>query len=568
MSEHDKWERLFNVLSIESSIPYNYYLPWHPPLLWLHIASDLLITLVYYSLSFLLIYLTRQRKDLPYPKLAIVFAILITVCGTAYLLSASTAWTPLYWLDGPLNAFTGIISMAVAVLVVWNIRHTLSLLNAAQLQAEIEQRATAEQALHAANSALSKHIARTQLLLDSALDGIVSIDHNGEVIGWNAQAEHIFGYSSEQALGRGMAELIVPPALREKHLRGLSRFIETGVSTIIGQRLEITGLRADMSEFPMELTVGVLKQQDNYFFNAYIRDITERKQVEDALRQSQKELQEAQRIAHMGSWQLELTSHRIVWSKGLYRILGLDPELPPPAYTDYSRLFSPESWERLSSALSHTQKTGDPYELELEIIKADGSHGWILARGEAIYDDKGIIVGRHGVALDITERKIMENELKTSEAKFRSIIEMSPVPMALHDEQQNITLLNPAFVQAFGYTLDDIPTVAEWRTKAFPDPSYRRWLETHWQTVQEKAKQERSGVPPLELTIRCSNNNTKTVLASAATIDHDCSGMCLVILYDITQHKQIEAQLKSIFNASVEGIITTDMNNIIVSANA
>ncbi|MDO9048404.1 MAG: PAS domain S-box protein [Methylobacter sp.] len=698
MSEHDKWERLFDLFGIKDFIPHGYCLSWSPLLLWLHVISDLLITLAYYSIPLMLVYFIRRRKDFPYSWLAIIFAGFIVACGTTHLLSAVTIWIPLYWLDGVLKAFTAIISIATAVLMLRVIPSALSAPSATQLQAEIEQRKTAEKALLVANVTLQKNIARTQLLLDSALDGIVNMDHNGKVIGWNVQAEHIFGYSSEQALGRKIAELIIPPAYRERHRQGLSRFMETDTSNFIGKRLELTGLRADASEFPMELTIGALKQNGNYFFSAYIRDISERriaedalreseyrwkfaiegsgdgvwdrdiqtdevkyssrwkemlgyaeddilptrqdwlkrihpddqsyvagvvqaylegnqatyvvehrlrckdgsykwilargsvvsrsedgkplrmigthtdiserKQAEQALRQSRKELQEAQRIAHMGSWQLDIATHHVAWSEELYRILGLNPELPAPDYTEYRRLFTPESWERLSTALPHTQETGAPYELELEMVRADGAHGWMLARGEAIQDSSGAIVGLHGVALDITERKVMEDELKTSETKFRSIIEVSPVPMALHDEQLNITFLNPAFVQTFGYSIDDIPTLADWWTKAYPDPDFRDWVAITWQTTLEKAKQEQTECPPMEVDIHCKNNSIKTVLVTAAAIHHDFTGMHLVMLYDITQRKQIEARLNSIFNASVEGIITTDTADIIVSANA
>ncbi|MDO9267957.1 MAG: PAS domain S-box protein [Methylobacter sp.] len=698
MSEHDKWERWFDLFGIKNFIPHGYCLSWSPLLLWLHAISDLLITLAYYSIPFIIISFIRRRKDFPCPWLTVLFAGFIVACGTMHLLSAVAIWIPLYWLDGLLKACTAIISVATAVLMLRAIPSALSAPSARQLQAEIEQRKSTEKALLISNVRLQKNIARTQLLLDSALDGIISMDHNGKVIAWNAQAGHIFGYPSEQALGREMAELIIPPAYRERHRQGLSRFLATGSSTIIGKRLEITGLRADASEFPMELTVGALNQRGNYFFSAYIRDISERritedalreseyrwkfaiegsgdgvwdrdfktdevkyscrwkemlgyaeddilptrqdwlnrihpddqsyvaqrvqayldekqptyvvehrlrckdnsykwilargsvvswsedgkplrmigthtdiserKQAEEALQQSRKELQEAQRIAHMGSWQLDLTTHHVVWSEQLYRMLGMNPELPPPDYTEYFRLFTPESWKRLSAALPHTQETGIPYELELEMVKADGAHGWMLARGEVIRDDSGAIVRLHGVALDITERKIMENELKTSEAKFRSIIEVSPVPMALHDEQLNITLLNPAFVQTFGYNMDDIPTLADWWTKAYLDPVYRDWAATTWQKTLEKAKQEQTECPPMEVDIHCKNNSIKTVLASAAAIHHNFSGEHLVILYDITPRKQIEARLNSIFNASVEGIITTDMADTIVSANA
>ncbi|MDD5633242.1 MAG: PAS domain S-box protein, partial [Methylococcales bacterium] len=169
---------------------------------------------------------------------------------------------------------------------------------------------------------------------------------------------------------------------------------------------------------------------------------------------------------------------------------------------------------------------------------------------------------------NITERKRIENELKASEAKFRSLIDISPVPIALTDGQFNINLVNQAFVKTFGYTLEDIPTLADWRPKAYPDPDYRQWVKTTWQMTLEKAEQNKGAFPPIELEIHCKNNNIKTVLASAAAIDQSFSGVYLVILYDITQRIQTEAKLNAIFNASVEGIITFDQSDIIVSSNA
>jgi len=158
-----------------------------------------------------------------------------------------------------------------------------------------------------------------------------------------------------------------------------------------------------------------------------------------------------------------------------------------------------------------------------------------------LYKDEEYLAGYFH---DITDRKLMEDELKASEAKFRSIIEVSPVPMALNDERLNITFLNPAFVQTFGYTTDDIPTVADWWLKAYPDPDYRHWAESTWQTTLEKAKQEQTGFSPMEVAVRCKNNSVKIVLVTAAEVIHnDVAGMHLVVLYDITERKQIEAEL-------------------------
>ena len=169
---------------------------------------------------------------------------------------------------------------------------------------------------------------------------------------------------------------------------------------------------------------------------------------------------------------------------------------------------------------------------------------------------------------DISARKIIEDKQKANEAKFRSIIEVSPVPMVLNDERLNITFLNPAFIQTFGYSVNDIPTLVDWWPKAFPDPEYRLWAESAWQTTLQKAQQGQNDITPLEVTVYCKNNTVKTVLVTASSIHHDFADVHLVVLYDITWRKQIEAKFNAIFNASVEGIITIDMSNLIVSANA
>lgn len=126
------------------------------------------------------------------------------------------------------------------------------------------------------------------------------------------------------------------------------------------------------------------------------------------LLQSQSDLEEAQRIAHIGSWQMDPAFNHVTWTAELFRIFGLNPELPPPGYDEQSRLFTPKSWQRLNLVMSDTRESGTPYALELEMIRADGTHGWVLARGEAIRNTSGNIIELHGIAADITDRKEAE----------------------------------------------------------------------------------------------------------------------------------------------------------------
>src|SRR3954468_12447309 len=156
---------------------------------------------------------------------------------------------------------------------------------------------------------------RLRAMLDAALDAVVTMDHRGRVIGWNPAAEATFGYAPEETIGRDMAELIVPPALRDAHRHGLARFLETGGRVVLDRRLELTGMRRDGSEFPVELTVTRIALPGPPTFTGYLRDITERVSALDELRASRARLVEVadaerrrmQRNLHDGAQQ-RLTS--------------------------------------------------------------------------------------------------------------------------------------------------------------------------------------------------------------------------------------------------------------------
>ncbi|MEJ7638056.1 MAG: GAF domain-containing protein [Singulisphaera sp.] len=130
-------------------------------------------------------------------------------------------------------------------------------------------------------SSLSRAEALKASMLDAALDAVITVDHEGRVLDFNPAAERIFGHAREAVLGRELAALIVPPALREGHRRGLVRYLETGEARVIGHRYEVPALRADGTEFPVELAVTRIPTDGPPLFTAYVRDITEPKRAEE-----------------------------------------------------------------------------------------------------------------------------------------------------------------------------------------------------------------------------------------------------------------------------------------------
>jgi PAS domain S-box-containing protein len=134
---------------------------------------------------------------------------------------------------------------------------------------------------------------RHQAMLDVALDCVISIDDRGRVVEFNPAAERTFGYTAAEAVGRDLAELIVPPDLRARHREGFARYLETGVATILDRRLELRGMRSDGSTFPVELTITRIDLPEQPGFAGYLRDITDRKEAEAELRASRARIVEA-----------------------------------------------------------------------------------------------------------------------------------------------------------------------------------------------------------------------------------------------------------------------------------
>jgi two-component system, cell cycle sensor histidine kinase and response regulator CckA len=177
---------------------------------------------------------------------------------------------------------------------------------------------------------------------------------------------------------------------------------------------------------------------------------------------------------------------------------------------------------------------GHPYSIEVMLRKKDGSPIWTNMVGKAI-DPENVDDGVIWIIHDITERKQSQIRLAESEARFRKTVEISPIPMALNDEQGKITYLNPAFVKTFGYDHRDMPTLADWWPLAYPDAQYREYVISTWAKRIADAKKDGKFFEELELKIHCRDGSDRFVIAGAASLTGRFEGDHLVTLFDITE---------------------------------
>jgi len=282
----------------------------------------------------------------------------------------------------------------------------------------------------------------TQMHMGLALHEMI-YDNQGKpfdykFISVNESFERLTGLNREDLIGKTVLEVM--PNIDESWIATYGKVAQTG---------EAVQFENYSKELNRHYSLSAYSPRQGQFA-VIVDDITERKHLENEQKQREKDLLTSQKIAHLGTWRLNLDNNEVIWSEELYEMYGFDPKLPPPPYTEHMKLFTKPSWEKLSSALTQTNSEGIPYELELEMVHSDGSNGWMWVRGEAEKDEYGKIIAISGAAQDVTQRRRLEQDLYESNQKFIAIFEKSPVPIEFFDAEGRHTYANNAANELFG----------------------------------------------------------------------------------------------------------------------
>jgi len=252
--------------------------------------------------------------------------------------------------------------------------------------------------------ALKESEAKYRRIVDTANEGVWMLGEDLMTTFVNARMAEMIGYRTQEMISQPVAAFMfeedVPDHQRrmENRRRGLSEHYERRYRH-----------KNEQTVWTLVSAVPILDAGQNFKGTfAMFTDITKRKRVEEALRKSEKDLKEAQRLGRLGSWDWDATTDTIKWSEEYYRIYGFDPAQPPPGYEEHKKVYTPESAARLDAAVKRNMETGEPYELDLELARSEGPSRWITARSETKRDAQGQIIGLRGTAQDITERKKAE----------------------------------------------------------------------------------------------------------------------------------------------------------------
>ena len=362
--------------------------------------------------------------------------------------------------------------------------------------------------LKASDEALRESEERYRALFEQSRDAIV-ITRDGLVVDVNQASLNMFGYTRDEAIGLDVAKVYADINDRDIFREEIQKHGSL-------KDFEIRLLRKEGREIDCLLTASLRPVEDSDFFETQviIRDVTERKRAEDAVRQSEERLRRAQQAGRLGTWDWDVVSNELVWD-GVEPIHGLETSSFEGSFEAYLRDVHPDDRELVEQTLSQAREQGTDSSMEYRIIWPDGSVHWVQGTGRAFQDASGRTVRMTGTCQDITKRKEAEEALRQSEERYRRLIEQAVDSFWIIDRESKILDVNQQACDSLGYSREEllglsIPDICSESCLPMSDENWDRWVRNPVPVTLERTLRRRDGsslpveirVGPIELNNR------------------------------------------------------------------
>lgn len=247
-------------------------------------------------------------------------------------------------------------------------------------------------------------------IVQSAMDGIISIDDSHRIVLFNKAAETMFGVDQSEVLGQSI-ERLIPDRFRSSHAEHIRVFRKTGTTNRkMGSLGTVSGMRANGEEFPIEASISQMDAAGEHFFTVILRDISERLRQESEIQESREMLERAQEVGRIGSWWwVPSAGDQLNWTKETYRIFGLTESEFDRRMESLMDYFHPDDREFVRAELDAAMRGERRFNIDHRIVRRNGDVGWVHAEADIVQDNVGRPLKLIGVCQEITESKQAEH---------------------------------------------------------------------------------------------------------------------------------------------------------------
>ncbi len=528
------FEAITDAFSADGFVPRRICGLWPDWLVWEHVLGNALIWLAYVAMPIMIWRLDRRRPGWrPFQGVIRAFACFIALCGLGHFLDMVAFFHPMYRLSGHILTLTGLVSWWTA----WSFRRAWPAFVALKSPEELE-RIIAERTeeLARVEAGLRESEARLRAIVDTAVDGIITIDEGEIIESLNPAALRAFGYSAGELLGRNV-NVLMPSPHRDEHDDYLSRFRRTGERKIMGIGREVVGRRKDGTTFPIDLSMSAVSLGQRRIFTGIIRDITERKHAEEALRAKDRVYRAIGESIAYGVWICDVEGRPTYISESFLRMLGLTQE--QFSEVGWKEVIHPDEAERTFAAWRECVRLEGTWDAEMRFRGTDGRWHPILGRGVPVRDDDGRIICWAGINLDISRIKETEDALRRSEERQRQALIAARIGHWEWDIREDRLALLGGLKTLYGQP-DESPPATFDEFLEFVHPDDRPGLTT----AAERSILEGR---PFESEFRIAwPDDTVRWMAGKGGIFRDESGAAIRVAgvnIDITEKKEAEARI-------------------------
>lgn len=254
-----------------------------------------------------------------------------------------------------------------------------------------------------------------RLIMNSSLNAIITIDKKGLINFWNSRAEQMFGWKKSEVIGKPLHETIIPDVHKANHVIGMDHYLKTGEGPVLNKNMELPAINREGLEFPIEISIIPIHQNNELFFCSFIQDISERKQVENQLKTQEEKYRNMITNMNLGMLEVDNEENIKFANQSFCKISGY--EIDELIGKKPANLFVFGENIRKIDDIKELRKKGLSDIYQLPIRNKRGELRWWTVSGAPNYDDKGNLIGSIGIHLDITEQKQLEIELEASKTK-------------------------------------------------------------------------------------------------------------------------------------------------------